>query len=204
MKIRFSNFQNLLLAFGLSCILFGIYFLVYFSAKGSTGINIFLRFMCLSGFGMVILFSSIVFFKNYLLVFIGMNLVFFGILALVIDTNVLGLTLNELWPLLVVSCGLSLFPSGLYRTKRIKSVYLFPGIALFVLGLSFLPFSLRIIGLSFKKFASISLPIIVILLGLILVVVFFYQQSHKKDFPYMTDDSEIETRGAEGIGNARR
>jgi len=197
MKI-FNNLQNFLLAFGLSCILFGIYFLVSFSAKGTTGLSVFLRFMCLSGFGMVILFFSIACFKNYLLIFVGTNLVFFGILALIIDTNVSGLKLNELWPFLVVSSGLSLLPAGLYRTKRIKSVYLFPGIALLFSGLFLLPFSLHIVGLSFKKFASIAVPIIIILLGLILVIVFFYQQTHQKNFPYMNDDSEMENRGSEG------
>ena len=197
MKI-FNNLQNFLLAFGLSCILFGIYFLVSFSAKGTTGLSVFLRFMCLSGFGMVILFFSIACFKNYLLIFVGTNLVFFGILALIIDTNVSGLKLNELWPFLVVSSGLSLLPAGLYRTKRIKSVYLFPGIALLFSGLFLLPFSLHIVGLSFKKFASIAFPIIIILLGLILVIVFFYQQTHQKNFPYMNDDSEMENRGSEG------
>lgn len=189
--------QTFLLAFGLSCILFGVYFLVSFSAKGSTGFSVFMRFMCLSGFGMVILFFSILLFKSYLLVFIGTNLVFFGILALIIDTNVSGLKLSELWPFLVVSCGLSLFPAGLYRTKKIKSVYLFPGIALLSSGLFLLPFSLHIVGLSFKKFAAIAVPIIIIILGLTLVVVFFYQQTHQKNFPYM-NDSEIESRGAEG------
>ena len=201
MKLHFNSLkmQNFLLAVGMSCILFGIYFLVAFRAAAGAGIAVFVRFMCLSGVGMLLLFLSLVLIKSYLLVYVGMQLVFFGILALVIDSNIVSAGLRELWPVLVVSSGVSLFPAGLYRAKRIKSIYLFPGILLVVIGLFFLPFSLNLTGVSLKKFFLAFYPLAFIFMGLILVVVFFYQQTHRKNFPYMTDDSEPGSQGAEGV-----
>ena len=200
MKIPFNSqkMQNFLLAVGMSCILLGIYFLVAFHSAAETGAAVFLRFMCLAGVGMLLLFLSLVLVKSFLLVYVGLQLVFFGILALVIDSHIVRAGLRELWPVLVVSAGVSLLPAGLYRAKRIKSIYLFPGIVIVFLGLFLLPFSLHITGISLKKFFLTFYPLAFILMGLSLVVVFFYQQTHRKDFPYMTDDSELVQRDSEG------
>lgn len=200
MKIPFNSqkMQNFLLAVGMSCILLGIYFLVAFHSAAETGAAVLLRFMCLAGVGMLLLFLSLVLVKSFLLVYVGLQLVFFGILALVIDSHIVRAGLKELWPVLVVSSGVSLLPAGLYRAKRIKSIYLFPGIVLVFLGLFLLPFSLHVTRISLKKLFLTFYPLAFILMGLSLVVVFFYQQTHRKDFPYMTDDSELVQRDSEG------
>ena len=197
MKIHFNSLkmQNFLLAVGMCLILFGIYFLVAFRTDSTACTAIFLRFMCLSGGGMLLLFLSLVVIKSFLLVFVGLNLVCFGILALVIDSHVVSFGLKELWPFLVISAGLSLFPTGLYHAKRIKSIYLFPGIVLVFCGIFLLPFSLHLAGISLKKFFLMFYPLAFILMGLSLVAVFFIQQTHQKNFPYMKDDSEVENRG---------
>lgn len=188
MNLRSTKVQNFILAIGMLFILIGVYLLIAVSAEQTAGFFVFLRFLCLSGAGMVLLFLSLVVTKNCIHVFFGLNLLFFGILALIIDLKIFSVGLKELWPFLVISSGISLLPAGVYKLHEIKPSFFFPALVLIFLGLSLLPFSLHLVDVSLRKVVTFWGPIFCIALGLLLVMLFLFQQ--KNNFPYIDDDSD--------------
>lgn len=179
--------QNLLLAAGLVLVIIGIFLCVHAS---TSAVKVFaMRPVILICFGAVFLFLALAFMQNFVFIFFGLSFLLSGVLMLLLETKIIPLSLKELWPVLVIICGISLFPAGFYKMKRVRTVYLFPAITLVVLGVLFLMFSLRVIKISFSKFFSFALPLVVILFGSTLVFLYLWQQIHQKNFPYMVDDS---------------
>ena len=76
--------------------------------------------------------------------------------------------------------------------KRIKTIYMFPAIALTAMGISILLFSTHVIRTPFRMFISMWWPLLIICMGAALVIIFFVQQLRQKDFPYMKDDSLVD------------
>ncbi len=186
-ETRTSLKQILMLAAGLILVMAGILLTI---RKNTSVTKVFaLRpVMCLS-LSAVFLFLAFAFIKNGLFLFLGIFSFLTGIVFLLGDTELVNPTMRNLWPLIVVASGISLFPAGIYKLKRIRTVYLFPAIALVGLGLFFFLFSMHIVKISFVQFFSKWWPAFLIIFGIALVVIFLWQQSHKKEFPYMSDDS---------------
>lgn len=179
--------QNILLAAGLLLVLAGIFLFVKTFASVTKVFA--LRpvvFLCA---GAVFIFLALAFTKNSIFFFLGITSVLFGIISILTDTGITPLSMKELWPTFVIACGISLFPAGFYKMKRVRTVYLFPAIMLVLLGSLFLMFSLHIIKMPFSRFIAFTWPIFIMLFGLTLVVIFLWQQTHHKNFPYMVDDS---------------
>jgi FtsH-binding integral membrane protein len=100
--------------------------------------------------------------------------------------------MRQTWPVMVIAAGISLVPAGLYKLRRMKSIYLFPAISLIVLGIFFSLFSFHILKVSLSTFIHQWWPLFFVIIGVILVVLYFIQQIRRKDFPYMDDDSLME------------
>ena len=180
---------NLMLAVGLVLVTFGLLLLASNLTAGTLPFS--LRPIFILIMGGVILFVSFSLIHNSFFVFLGLFLFFTGILFTLIDFKVIVFTLRELWPIVVINVGLALFPAGLYKLKRMRTIYLFPAITLVVLGSFFSLFSLDIIRMSFRMFIVKWWPLLIILVGVSLVVIFFIQQIRRDDFPYMEDDSLV-------------
>ena len=125
---------------------------------------------------------------------IGLSFFFLlmGVVLLLMDSGILRYGFSKMWPTIMIAAALSLFPAGLYRARRIRTVYLFPAIMMLVLGIVFLLFSLHVIPVSFRMFVSRCWPLLFILVGGFLVVAFYVQQLNAKTFPYMEDDSLVD------------
>lgn len=185
--------MNIMLALGLCLVLLGIFFLV---AVSTTAVRVIaVRPAILLGIGVVCLFLSLAFMQNSLLIFAGLFCLLCGICTLLIDTKIISYTLRELWPTIMINMGLALFPAGLYKLKRVRTIYLFPAIMMVVLGAFFLLFSLRVVHLSLASFVSRWWPVVLLGGGIALVVIFLVQQANSKHFPYMEDDSLVEGEG---------
>ena len=103
--------------------------------------------------------------------------------------ELLHLNLKELWPVIVINAGLAFLVSDLFIYKKIRAVFLFPSVALFVLGIIFLLFSLHVFHISFAKFISVFWPIVLFVLGILLILVYGVQRINSEEFPYIKDDS---------------
>lgn len=186
-QTKYTVQQNIMLAMGLLLLLAGVFMLVKLSSSAT---NVFaVRPVILMSLGVVVLFLSLAFTQNSLFVFVGLLFLLCGGVTLLTDTGITPHNMKQLWPLFVVSCGVALFPAGVYKLKRIRTVYLFPAIMLVLFGCVFLLFSMHVVGMSFTKFIIRWWPLILVAFGIGLVVLFFIQQVRHKDFPYMVDDS---------------
>lgn len=182
-----------MLIFGFVCIFAGFFLFVNdFSELSGTDsfikINIGDLLFILAG--AVILFIAIVTGENSHKFFLGLYICLAGALHVLLACGIIPHGMKEWWPFFVVLCGISLFLTGLARHRKIKSTYLFPSIIILVIGLIFLLFSLDIIKISFASFVAAWWPLLLILLGTALVVLFLYQKSSFGSFPYMTEDTK--------------
>lgn len=184
--------QNFILGVGLVLVLVGLFMLVRVMSSSARIFT--LRPIILLCIGVILIFMALAFTRNSVFVFLGIDLILCGIMTLLMDSGIIPLKMKELWPTIVIASGLSFLPAGLYKLKRIRITYLFPAIALVVLGILFLLFSLHIIPFSLTKFIAVWWPLVIITGGIVLVVLFFLQQYREKNFPtnrdYSLDDDD--------------
>lgn len=81
--------------------------------------------------------------------------------------------LIRIWPVFMAIAGISIIPYALLKEGYARAVLLVPSIAIIVLALIFLTFSLRIVSVRFVRFASEWWPLLVVLLGAIFLVAHF-------------------------------
>ena len=127
--------------------------------------------------------------KRSLYIGLGFMLVFDSIFFALLNIELLHLNLKELWPVIVINAGLAFLVSDLFIYKKIRAVFLFPSVALFVLGIIFLLFSLHVFHISFAKFISVFWSIVLFVLGILLILVYGVQRINSEEFPYIKDDS---------------
>ena len=187
---KYTLKANIYLAIGFVFVVSGVFLLVASFVEPDKVFTI-RAFVALCA-GAVLLFFAFAFTESGAFMFTGLVSVIFGVLSLLIDSSLISLTLKELWPILVIGCGVALIPSGLYTQRRIRSIYLFPAIMIICLGVIFLLFSLNVIKESFAGFMAKWWPVAFILGGIAIIAVFLVQQSkYNKIIPYMKDDSLI-------------
>ena len=180
---------HLILIIGFAILISGVLLLVANFSK--TDSIFFWTPIFLIGLGSLFLYISFAFKNQSFLVFLGIFLFLCGIIVLLEEVNIIPLPAQDLWPVTVINCGLALIPAGLYKLKRIRTIYFFPAIMLILLGTLFLLFSLGIIKISFVQFINLCWPFFLIVVGLTLIVLFVVQQKTASSFPYMEDDSLV-------------
>lgn len=190
LRTAYQKEASLLLALGLVLVLVGLF---VFVGRLESSVKVFaLRPVVSLVAGMLLLFISLALTGSSLSLFFGLFFFLMGTVLLLMDSGILPYGFSRMWPTIMISAALSLFPAGLYRARRVRTVYLFPAIMMLVLGIVFLLFSLHVIPVSFRFFVSRCWPLVIILSGGILVVTFYIQQLNAKDFPYMEDDSLVD------------
>ena len=188
---------NILLAFGVVCILVGIFLLV----RVASNYHLELSFLtvALVFTGAVLLYLSLAVYRRALFFFLGLCLCFISIFNLIIASSVLPLSMRQLWPGQVVLSGVCLFVTGVFKNHHIRARYSFPALLLIALGAVFLLFSLHIIPVSFTYVVTRWWPAFLVLIGVSLVVLFLYQQAPNSHFPYESEE-ETEADEAAGVG----
>lgn len=185
---------NLLLGTGIAFVLLGIFLLGILSAGieiQSVGV---LHLAC-AAFGGVLLFVAIVKVRRRSVMFAGLFLVMTGMLLFFTGTNHIPYTLDAMWPLVVVIGGISLFVSGLYVQGRAKASQVIPSVALVLLGGCCLLFSLDIIQQPFLLFASRWWPVLLIIAGFWLMLLFFIRNKRIIQLEDADDDfNDLEDR----------
>jgi len=189
-QTKYRKEANFILAVGLLLVFIGLFVLVGNQEK-ATKIFALRPVLSLSS-GIILLFIALALTGESFSVFLGCFFVLMGVVFLLVDSHIIPYSFSEMWPTIMIASGLALFPAGLYRAKRIRTVYLFPAIMLVLLGICFLLFSLQVFPIPFRVFVSRFWPLLIIICGLGLVVMFFVQQVNSKTFPYMEDDSLVD------------
>ncbi len=105
-------------------------------------------------------------------VFFGTSLALSGILFLLVTTAVPA-SLSRVWPLFMTIVGLSLFAYGMRKHGTVRVTFTIPGVAILVLSIVFLPFSLELIGTEFASFVSTWWPALFVAIGIGLVLSHF-------------------------------
>ncbi|MBP5157232.1 MAG: hypothetical protein ILP18_05105 [Treponema sp.] len=190
LRAVYKKEASILLAIGLVLVLVGLF---VFVGRLESSVRVFaLRPVVSLVLGMMLLFISLALTGSSFSLFFGLFFFLMGTVLLLMDSGILPYGFSRMWPTIMISAALSLFPAGLYKAKRVRTVYLFPAIMMLILGIVFLLFSLHVIPVSFRFFVSRCWPLMIILSGVALVVTFYIQQLNAKDFPYMEDDSLVD------------
>lgn len=129
--------------------------------------------------GILIIIFSLKITKRATHFFIGLLILFWGILQIVSKYNSF-FSLKELWPVYTCTAGITLFISGFYKYKKIKFGYFFPAATLFFMGIWFSLFTFKIIKKPFMEIVSVFGPVFGAILIILLFVFFLLQTKHKE------------------------
>jgi hypothetical protein len=108
--------------------------------------------------------------KNPVYLFFAVFFLAAGVFFFFSGLRVIPLSLSLSWPLFSVFAGLALVPAGWRHFKAIRIRYFIPALAFVILGFALLPFSLRLVSFSFKRFMIDWWPLFTVLTGLTLVI----------------------------------
>lgn len=166
------KFFRILLAIGFLFVLIGINFMIFSPTKKVEG------FISILFFILIVLSAGIIYLsiltKKSLLLYLGLNLFVYSICVSIIKCHDFDVTILKVWPIMMISFGLTLIPCEYLKLKKIKTIYIVPAIVLSVIGIVFMLFSFQVIQIPLAKFFSIFWPVLMIVAGLILIVYYFY------------------------------
>jgi hypothetical protein len=101
--------------------------------------------------------------------FLGFLMILSGSFFLTLKAAAPQVGLMRLWPFLMIFVGLSIFPSGFYKSRRLKASYLIPSACFIFLGCFFLLFSLGVVSVSLRSFISRLWPFFFIAAGVVIL-----------------------------------
>lgn len=192
MKKPNDTFLNMMLVFGLLFIFAGFLFLVGFTGGniGTAAFSVYPLLVCFAGFVFLYIYFGVS--KTPFKLFVGMSFVLNGLFCLLVSRGAFNMTMKEYWPVLVIVTGVSLFVAGRTKGRHLILPYDLPGAIFLFMGVIFLLFSLGIIQMSLAQMAVMSVPVILILTGVILVVLFC---KRKALLDFLPDDLSEELSG---------
>lgn len=126
--------------------------------------------------------------EQSLLITLGFILILNGIFFFLANTGAFGLSLRVHWPVAVIITGLAFMISDLLLYRKIRTSFLFSALLFSFLGVIFLLFSTHTFRVSFRRFFSLAWPVFLVLVGAVLLVIYWFQKKKKNDFPYMDED----------------
>ena len=193
MKKDISFFANLFLYFGSGflIILGVVYFLVPLEHRHIV-INYLPIIAALSGIAVLVL--SIRKTKILHQIFIGFELAFWGIVVVLNELQILPYTFIQWWPMIGVTAGIFLCIAGKVKYKKLQAGYFIPSITLFLMGIWFMLFSLKIIKVSFQTVAIVGGPLFIMMSGIFIIAFFLLQKNNSnlvaKDDENMDQETE--------------
>lgn len=128
--------------------------------------------------------------QNGFLLFLGIDFLIGACLMFFYILGLIPLKIYQLWPLVAVASGISIFLVGLYKYRSPKSKYVFPSLVLLAIGTLFFLFSARIIKVTFISWFLKFWPFFILLAGFALIAIFVIQQKKEGLFPLMVDEDE--------------
>lgn len=176
------------LAFGFLFVLAGLTFIFSLPAYKAEGF-MFVLHIALMFIGAIMVYFSLVLHKSILL-YLGLNVFIISVCAVFISSNKANYELIKYWPLLLISFGITLIPSGYFRYKKMRTFYVIPAIVLVVLGIMFCLFAFKVITVKLKDYVIYMWPGIFLAAGIILIILYFYGICHKTGILEEVSESE--------------
>ena len=98
--------------------------------------------------------------------------------------------LIRIWPVFMAIAGASIVPYALMKHGNSRVVLLVPSIAIIVLALVFLPFSLNFVSVRFTRFVAEWWPLLVVILGVGFLVAHFLRRRPAEEDIEEADEDE--------------
>ena len=192
MKNLNEKHLNAMLAVGMLLMFSGILAMVGFMGSNEQVLlSVLSAMISLAGF--VFLYIFLGFSRTSFKLFMGLLFSMNGIFLFVSAREILPLPLRKLWPLMILFTSLSLFFAGRIKKNKFNLSYDYTAIFLFTIGVFLLLFSLGIIKMPLGEIMVFLLPVIFILAGIFLVVLFLQRSALLKLMP-----SDISSKLEEG------
>lgn len=171
MEKRARRFPNMLLVIGVLLLLLGGLLLLWtFGTLRDLGALWPVIFIVL---GLLVLYEVLFRGAAEAYAFPGMLMGLGGLYFLVGTSFMPWHSLIRIWPVFMAIAGLSIVPYALLKHGYARVVLLVPAIAIIVLALIFLLFSLEVVSVRFIRFASEWWPLLVVFLGAVFLVAHF-------------------------------
>ena len=179
---------NISLAIGLGMIFIGFILILCFAGTvPHLSVLILPDFLFLAGFANLFYFLAVK--KSSFRFFLALSLTLCGVFASLIAYKVVSLSLKQLWPVFIMITGVCLFVSGRCSHKSFSLSYDLSALVLVFIGLLFLLFSLGVITVPFRTIALFSGPLLLILGGIILVILFLRRKALLEILPHEISDA---------------
>ena len=178
MKKDSSFFANLILYFGSG---FLIFLVVLNSIVPLDNRHFIINYLpiiaAISGIPVIVL--SIRNTKRLHQIFIGFELLFWGIFVVLNELQILPYTFMQWWPMIGVTAGIFLCIAGKVKYGKLQVGYFIPSLTLFLLGIWFTLFSFKIIKVSFQTVALVGGPLFIIMSGIFIIAFFLLQRNNE-------------------------
>lgn len=176
------KFLNTMLAFGMLAIFIGFLIIVGFSGdSGILALSLWPLVLCLAGF--IFLFCFIVFSRTAFKLFLGVMFTLSGVFSLLVSQKIIPWSMEEWWPMLVIFAGISLCCCCFINVRRVSIGYSFSALFMILLGVLFLFYSFDVITISLRELMVKIFPVILILAGFFLVVLYFQRKAIMRMLP---------------------
>ena len=129
--------------------------------------------------GILLIFRSFLKTGKDIYILLGMFFLFSGFFLLLRVTILDSKGTEKLWPFFMLFSGISLLPYGIKKKKESRLKIFVPAVAIIILSLFFLPFSLKLFTMKFLTFAVIWWPVIFIAMGIILIIIFIIKRHER-------------------------
>ncbi len=113
-------------------------------------------------------------------VFPGMFMVLGGLYFVLGEGFLAWRELLKIWPVFMAITGASIIPYGLLKRGSARLALVIPGIAILLLALIFLPFSLGVTSLPFAQVAVLWWPLLLVVLGIVFLASHFLRRRKEK------------------------
>ncbi len=129
-------------------------------------------------FGLLIVIISMKTSKKMHQIFIGFQMVFWGLLFLLKHLNIFTYSFYQYWPIIGIVSGIFLTVAGLVKYKKVLFGYFVAALALFLMGCWFALFSFSIIKIPFKIVAVVGGPLFFIMVCIFIIGFFLMQKKY--------------------------
>lgn len=142
--------------------------------------------------GVIALYRGFIPEKSTWRLFVGFSLVCTSIVLFAANTDLISYTLLNLWPCIVISVGISFTLSAVIAQKQLPLRFLVLSISFVLMGIVFLLFSTHVITVPFRRVAARLWPVLLILIGIFLLIVFQYLKKNQAvgDVSFYDDSDE--------------
>lgn len=192
MKKDSSFFANLVLYFGSGFLIFLVIFNIIVPLENRHIIINYLPIVAaLSGIAVLVL--SIRYTKRLHQIFIGFELLFWGIFVVLHELRILPYTFMQWWPMIGVTAGIFLCIAGKVKYQKVLTGYFIPSLTLFLLGIWFMLFSFNIVKVPFQTVAIVGGPLFLMMSGVFIIALFLLQKNHSNLVAKDDENIDLET-----------